>query len=166
MMTALATGTRAPAFALKTLDDKPFSLTDALTRGPVILAFFKVSCPTCQYAFPFLERLHKAYAANGVSLVGVSQNGAKDTAAFNKEFGVTFPVVLDDTNSYPVSNAYGLTNVPTVFWIAQDGEIEVSSVAWVKADFEQINRKMAEAGKIAPALVFKPGEDVRDFRAG
>src|SRR2546430_16998290 len=146
-MTALATGKIAPDFELKTLDGKPFSLADALTRGPVVLAFFKVPSPTCQYAFPFLERLHKAYAANGVSLVGISQNGAKDTAAFNKEFGVTFPVLLDDTDSYPVSNAFGLTNVPTIFWIAEDGEIEVSSVAWVKADFEQINRKMAEAGK-------------------
>ncbi len=165
-MPALATGKRAPDFELKTLDGNQFSLADELARGPVVLAFFKVSCPTCQYAFPFLERLYKAYGRNGVALVGVSQNGAKETASFIKEFGVTFPILLDDTNSYPVSNAYGLTNVPTSFWIAQDGEIEVSSVGWVKADFEQINRKMAEAGKISPAGVFKPGEDVRDFRAG
>ncbi len=165
-MTALATGTRAPEFELKTLDGKRFSLGDELARGPVVLTFFKVSCPTCQYALPFFERLHKAYAGKGVTLVGVSQNSAKDTAAFNKEFGVTFPVLLDDTHSYPVSNAYGLTNVPTIFWIAQDGEIDVSSVGWMKADFEEINRKMAEAGKSAPAGVFKPGEDVRDFRAG
>jgi len=137
-----------------------------LAIGPVVLAFFKVSCPTCQYAFPFLERLHKAYRDKGVKLVGVSQNDPKETAAFTKEFGVTFPVLLDDTRKYPVSNAYGLTNVPTVFWIAQDGEIEISSVGWVKADFEQINRKMAEAGNIPPAAMFRPGEDVRDFRAG
>jgi peroxiredoxin len=115
---------------------------------------------------PFFERLHKAYAYKGVSLLGISQNNAKDTAAFGKEFGITFPILLDDTNSYPVSNAYGLTNVPTIFWIAQDGEIEVSSVGWVKADFAEINRRMAEAGKLAPAVVFQPGEDVRDFRAG
>jgi peroxiredoxin len=165
-MTALATGAKAPEFELKTSDGKPFSLTAELASGPVVLAFFKVSCPTCQYAFPFLERLYKAYKDNGVQLVGVSQNDAKETAAFTKEFGVTFPMLLDDTRKYPVSNAYGLTNVPTVFWIAQDGEIEVSSVGWVKADFEQINRKMAEAGKIAPAQVFMAGEDVRDFRAG
>ena len=165
-MTALATGTKAPDFELKTLDGKAFSLSNELASGPVILAFFKVSCPTCQYAFPFLERLHKAYGRNGAKLFGVSQNDAKDTTAYIKEFGVTFPILLDDTRSYPVSNAYGLTNVPTVFWIADDGEIEVSSVGWVKADFHEINRKMAEAGKIAPAPVFKPGEDVRDFRAG
>ena len=165
-MAALTAGTKAPDFDLKTLDGKRFSLGDALAQGPVVLAFFKVSCPTCQYALPFFERLHQAYGKNGVTLVGVSQNDAKDAAAFNKEFGITFPVLLDDTRSYPVSNAYGLTNVPTVFWIAQDGEIEVSSVGWVKADFESINRKMAEAGKTAPSPVFKPEEDIRDFRAG
>ena len=165
-MAALAAGTKAPEFELKTLDGKPFSLNDELSRGPMVLVFFKVSCPTCQYALPFYERLYKAYRGKGISLVGVSQNDAKDTAAFNKEFGVTFPVLLDDPRSYSVSNAYGLTNVPTIFWIAQDGEIEISSVAWVKADFEEINRRMAEAGKIAPAAMFRPGEDVRDFRAG
>jgi peroxiredoxin len=165
-MAALAAGTKAPEFVLKTLDSKSFSLSEELTRGPVILAFFKVSCPTCQYAFPFFDRLYSVYRKNGVTMVGISQNDPKETTAFIREFGITFPILLDDTHSYPVSNAYGLTNVPTIFWIAQDGEIEVSSVGWVKADFEQINRKMAEAGKIAPAAMFKPEEDVRDFRAG
>jgi peroxiredoxin len=165
-MTALATGTRAPEFELKTTGGSKFSLTEELARGPVVLAFFKVSCPTCQYAFPFLERLYKAYRNKGITLVGVSQNDAKETDAFAKDFGVTFPILLDDMRRYPVSNAYGLTNVPTVFWIAQDGEIEVTSVGWVKSDFELINRKMAETGKLAPAAVFKSGEDVRDFRAG
>lgn len=165
-MAVLAVGAKAPNFALKTLEGKSFSLNEDLGRGPVVLVFFKVSCPTCQYALPFFERLHKAYRNKGISLVGVSQNDARDTAAFMKEFGITFPMLLDDTHSYPASNAYGLTNVPTIFWIAQDGEIEVSSVGWLKADFEEINRKMAEAGKSAPAAMFRPGEEVRDFRAG
>jgi peroxiredoxin len=166
MMSALATGAQAPQFELNGLDGKRFSLSDELGRGPVVVVFFKVSCPTCQYALPFYERLFKAYGRQGVSLVGISQNDAKETAAFNQEFGVTFPVLLDDTSSYIVSNAYGLTNVPTIFWVAQDGEIEVSSVGWSKADFEEINRRMAEAGKSTAAAVFKPGEEVRDFRAG
>jgi peroxiredoxin len=165
-MAALTVGAEAPDFELKSLDGKNFSLREELAKGPVVLAFFKVSCPTCQYAFPFLERLYEAYSQQRVSLFGVSQNDAKQTAAFNKEFGVTFPVLLDDSGSYPVSNAYGLTNVPTIFWIAQDGEIEVSSVGWVKADFAEINQKMAETGNIPPSVLFKPGEDVRDFRAG
>jgi peroxiredoxin len=165
-MAALTTGTKAPEFELKAMDGKRFELRDELARGPVVLAFFKVSCPTCQYALPFLERLYKSYGRKGVTLVGVSQNDAKETAAFMKQFGITFPILLDEIGKYPVSNAYGLTNVPSIFWIAQDGEIEVSSVGWVKADFSDINGRMAETGKITPAAVFKAGEDVLDFRAG
>jgi peroxiredoxin len=165
-MAALTTGTKAPEFALKALDGKRFGLSDELASGPALLAFFKVSCPTCQYAFPFIERLYKIYNGERVKVIGISQNDAKETAAFAKQFGVTFPILLDDTEKYPVSNAYGLTNVPTIFWIAQDGEIKLSSVGWVKSDFETISRKMAEAERTVPMPIFKPGEDVRDFRAG
>ncbi len=113
-------------------------------KGPVVLAFFKVSCPVCQYAFPFLERLHKAYGATGVKVIGVSQDNKANTASFMKQFGITFPVLLDPADSFTVSNNYGLTNVPTVFWINTDSEIETSSVGWIKVDVEQINRMMAE----------------------
>jgi peroxiredoxin len=165
-MPALTVGTHAPDFKLARLDRKAFTLQEALARGPVVLAFFKGSCPTCQYAFPFYERLFQAYKNQQVMLVGISQNDARDTAAFAKEFGVTFPLLLDDTRTYPVSNAYGLTNVPTLFWIGTGGEIEITSVGWSKPDFEQINRRMAEAGAIAAAPLFRPAEDVRDYRAG
>jgi len=165
-MVKLAAGKIAPDFSLNTLEGKPFSLKSALADGPVVLAFFKVSCPTCQYAFPFFERLFQSYKNKNVTLVGVSQNSAKETAAFAREFGVTFPILLDDISSYPVSNAYGLTNVPTVFWIGQDGEIEVSSVGWVKSDYQAINQKFAEIGKVSPAVLFRVGEEVRDYKAG
>jgi peroxiredoxin len=165
-MPALSAGKAAPHFQLNTLDGKTFSLKAELERGPVVVVFFKVSCPTCQYALPFYERLFRAYKNQHVMLVGVSQNNAKDTVAFAKEFEISFPLLLDDTRRYPASNAYGLTNVPTIFWIAIDGEIEVSSVGWTKADFEQINRKLAESAHIAAAPMFQPSEAVQDYRAG
>jgi len=165
-MPVLGKGRTAPDFTLNALDGKPFSLHDALTRGPVVVVFFKVSCPTCQYAFPFYERLFQAYKDRHVTMVGVSQNNAEDTAAFAKEFGITFPLLLDDTITYAVSNAYGLTNVPTVFWIERDGEIVLSSAGWVKSEFEEINGRMAESSAMAKAFVYCPGEDVRDYRGG
>jgi peroxiredoxin len=165
-MPALRAGSTAPDLKLKTLGGNTFSLPDALSRGAVVLVFFKISCPTCQYALPFYERLFQAYKDRHVTLVGVSQNDAKDTAAFAKEFGITFPLLLDDAISYPVSNAYGLTNVPTTFWIARDGEIEISSVGWVKSEFEDVNRRMADAGAVATDPVFRAGDDVRDYRGG
>ena len=165
-MAALIEGTPAPDFTLPTTDGKTISLREALERGPVVAAFFKISCPVCQYAFPYLERIHKAYGNKKVTIIGISQNKQRDTLAFISEYGITFPVLLDDTNAYPVSNAYGLTNVPTVFWIARDGEIEISSVGWMRKEIEDINRKVAEAAGEGAKPIFQQGEQVADFRAG
>ena len=132
----------------------------------MLVVFFKVSCPVCQYLFPFLERLHKAYGSQKIVIVGISQDDKRDTAAFLREYGVTFPALLDDPAGYVVSNAYGLTNVPSWFLIAQDGEIKISSVGWVRTDVEDLNRRMAEANKTSVRRLFRPGDDVHDFRAG
>jgi peroxiredoxin len=165
-MTTLAAGTHAPDFNLTSIDGKPFSLRDALAQGPVVAAFFKVSCPVCQYAFPFLDRIYKNYGGRKVTFVGISQNDKKDTTNFMKQFGVTFPVLLDETKTFPVSNAYGLTAVPTILWIAQDGEIQVSSVGWSRRDIEDIARKAAETngGNVTP--LFRPEEKIAEFRPG
>jgi peroxiredoxin len=165
-MAALASGTKAPDFTLSTIDGGRFSLHEELARGPVVLAFFKVSCPVCQYAFPFLQRIFEAYPGRNVTIAGVSQNGRQDTATFLQKFGVTLPVLLDDPNSYLVSNAYGLTNVPTAFWIAQDGEIEISSVGWIKKEIEQINSKAAVSSNEMIAQLFQSSERIPEFRAG
>ncbi len=165
-MAALTAGTAAPEISLPALDGSRFSLHDALQRGPVLVAFFKVSCPVCQYTFPFLERLHKNCGDQKITIVGVSQDGQRDTAAFVKEFGITFRTLLDDPKGYAVSNAYGLTNVPTLFLIGQDGRIEISSVGWVKQDVEDVNRKLAGAQRTSARPLFHSGDDVRDFRPG
>src|SRR5512146_965581 len=129
-MPALSAGTMAPEFSLPAMDNATFSLADGLQRGPVVLAFFKITCPVCQFALPYVERLYQAHRAGNVTIVGISQNDKSGTAAFSREYGVTLPVLLDDASRYPVSNAYGLTNVPTFFFIAADGEIEIASVGW------------------------------------
>jgi peroxiredoxin len=164
-MPALTAGKKAPDFTLPTLQGAKFSLEDALQRGPVIAVFFKISCPVCQYALPFIDRMHKG---NGdkVTIVGISQNSRDDTLAFIRQYGVTFPVLLDDPSKYPVSNAYGITNVPTAFVITQDSEIELLSVGWSKRDMEKINARAAQTAGNTPAAVFHPGEEIAEFRAG
>jgi len=165
-MPALSAGKAAPEFTLEKMDGGKFDLREVLSRGPVLAVFFKISCPVCQFALPYVERLYQAYKGKNVSIVGVSQNNKGDTAKFMQEYKLTLPVLLDDTTSYPVSNAYGLTNVPTLFWIERDGEIGLSSVGWSRADMEQINRLIAEAGRGEQVVIFSPGENVPDFRAG
>lgn len=165
-MAVLTAGADAPEIRLATTEGSAFSLKEAQGKTPVVAAFFKVGCPTCQYTFPFLERVYRAYPRDRVKVVGISQDDAKDTAGFIKEFGVTFPILLDDTKQYPASNAYQLVNVPSTFLIGKNGKIEMTSIGWVKDEFEQLNDALARAIPIPPAQIFKYGEQVKDFKAG
>src|SRR2546428_356302 len=54
----------------------------------------------------------------------------------------------------------------SIFWIAQDGEIEISSVGWVRKEIEEINCRAAEAVGDGAKPVFLAGEQVADFQAG
>ena len=166
-MPTLSTGANAPDIDLSTTTGERFSSAETRRAAiPVVAAFFKISCPTCQYAFPFLERIYQAYPKDKVKLVGVSQNGKAETETFMRNYGVTFPVVLDDQTKWPASNAYGLTNVPSMFAVSPAGKIEFSSVGWIKSDIEELNKRVAAAAGMPPAQIFKPGEQVADFKAG
>ncbi len=165
-MLTLSAGATAPDFTLTTVDGRQVSLHDALKKGPVVLAFFKVGCPTSQYAFPFFERMYQANRGANVSFIGVSQDNAKNTQAFLRQYGVTFPIALDDSKNYAVSNAYGLSNVPTLFYISSSGEVEIVSVSWSKAEVEAVNEKLAENRRQPTSTLWHKGEDIREFRAG
>ena len=164
-MAALIPGTKAPAVELPLLGGGKFSLGDSLSKGAVALAFFKVSCPVCQYAFPYFDRMAKLLEGKGLTFVGVSQDSARDTADFAKTFGVHFPIALDDTAHYPVSNAYGLTNVPTLFVVQDDGTISHTIISWAKEDMEELYAGFRDSQN-ATAKLFPPGESVADFKAG
>ncbi len=159
-MTHIVAGNSAPGFSLQSLDGKEYSLNDLLQRSSAVAAFFKASCPVCQFTFPFLERLHKRYGGEGVTFLGISQDDVPDTKEFAKEFGVTFPMLLDDETGYIVSNAYGLTNVPTIFLIDTGGTVKVSSMGFDKKDLETIAAELAQRRNIVLAPLFRPDEIV------
>jgi peroxiredoxin len=166
-MTHVNAGQTAPGFSLKDLDGNGYSLEELLRRGPMLTAFFKISCPVCQFTFPFLQRLYERYGSEDVTFLGISQDDPKAAAGFAKQYGITFPIALDEKEKgYPASNAYGLTNVPTVFLIEPDGTVRVSSMGFVKNDLEQIAATLAERRKIAPAALFRANESVPANRPG
>jgi peroxiredoxin len=164
-LTTIEAGRTAPRFSLKSLEGKEYSLDSLLARGPVVAAFFKISCPVCQFTFPFLQRIAERFAGRNVSVVGISQDDARSTKKFNEEYGVKFPTLLDDA-AYTASNAYGLTNVPTTFLIASDGTVKVSCMGFDKAALEKITTELAQHEEIAAAPLFKPSEVVPAYKPG
>lgn len=156
----LRAGYPAPQFELERLGDGPAALKDLLSNGPVLLAFYKATCPVCQMTLPFLERVHRNRTPGSLSIYGVSQDDPELTGAFNAHYGITFPTLLDTEESgYPVSNAYGLAHVPSLFLVEPDGAIGWSGEGFHKREFIAL---AARAG-VDP---FQPGEDVPEWKAG
>src|SRR5271155_5413955 len=164
-MTHVNPGNVAPAFSLKDLNGKGYSLPSLLETGPVVAAFFKVSCPVCQFTFPFLERLFKRYGGDGVTFLGISQDDARATRHFSEDYGLTFPVLIDE-DGYPVSNGYGLTNVPTTFLIDSDATVRTVCMGFDRAGLEAIANELAARRKLAPAALFRSDEKVPDHKPG
>src|ERR1700683_727756 len=158
----LRAGNRAPDFSLARLDNGAALGTAALDKllpgGPVLLAFFKSTCPVCQMTLPFLERIHQGRAPGSLEIYGVSQDDAETTQEFAGEFGISFPMLLDTEESgYPASNAYGLAHVPSLFLVERDGTIARSMEGFNKKEFLEV---AAQAG-VDP---FRPGENVPEWK--
>lgn len=164
-MPVIAAGKKAPPIELAATDGKKYSLEQALARGPVLAAFFKVSCPTCQYTLPFIERLYEQLRDQGVQIWGVSQDNAKESERFRKEYGLTFPVLVDE-NDYAVSNEYGLEYVPSYFLIVPGGAVEIASDGFSKQDLLAIQRSLAEKLAAKPPALFRPDEKIPEFKPG
>jgi peroxiredoxin len=150
----LAEGVRAPDFQLG-----QWSLAASLKKGPVLLAFYKISCPTCQFAFPFLQRLADGAGPGSPQVIAISQDDARGTAQFGERFGISLPVLQDEVPGYRVSNLYAIRNVPTLYLIERDGRISMAVAGFSKAHFETL------AARFGTAL-FRGGEQVPALRPG
>ena len=150
-------GSRAPDFRLPRLDGGTVALEEILANGPALIAFFKTTCPVCQFTFPFLERIHKP---GTLSVYAISQDDARDTLEFNRQFGMTIPTLLDAArDGYAVSNAFGISNVPTAFLIARDGSISRVIEGWDKREIEWLGRQ-------AGVEAFRQGDNVPEWKPG
>lgn len=153
----LEPGDHAPDFKLNDTKGGELKLETALKSGPVLLFFFKLSCPVCQMTAPFMERLA---AGKEIQVVGISQDDYDATAAFVRRFGLTFPILLDPVRAgYLVSNGFGINSVPCTFIVEPGLELSTAYAGFSKADLALIGARMG----VEP---FRVEEKVPAFRAG
>lgn len=134
---------------------------------PVLLAFFKTSCPTCRLTWPYLQRLHAAYGGKAVHVVGVSQNDAAESRRYFEEFGrAKFDLVLDPEPQFTASNAFHVEAVPHLALLSPKGELVETFAGWSKAKMEALGNRFAKVKSLPPVPVVPPGDPVADFQAG
>lgn len=114
----LPPGTAAPAFTLPRLDGGELSLSDYAGRA-VLLVFSDPDCGPCNLLAPKLERLSKTTPA--VSIVMVSRGDRDRNRRKAEEYGLTFPVVLQE--QWKLSREYAKFATPMAYLIDQQGRI-------------------------------------------
>jgi peroxiredoxin len=156
----LTEGAAAPEFKLRDLSSAQHTRSEISGGHPILLAFFKVACPTCQYTFPFLERLYRGRSNRDIGMYAISQDDAESTREFQQEFKITLPTLLDsEDENYPASNAYGLSHVPSLFLVEPDGRISLSLMGFDKKGMEKLGQRLR-------AEPFAPGEYVPEWKSG
>ena len=124
----LSIGTKAPAFTLPRLDGGELSLSD-YTGRPVLLVFSDPDCGPCNVLAPKLERLAKE--TRNVNVVMVSRGDPERNRRKVAEFGMTFPVVLQE--QWKLSREYAKFATPIAYLIDEEGRIAADVALGVDA---------------------------------
>jgi len=116
-------GFLAPEFELKTMEGEAVKLSDL--RGQAVLVnLWATWCPPCRAEMPAIEKVYNEYKDQGFVVLAINmtyQDTFANIAPFIEEYGLTFPILLDETSQ--VGTAYQLRSLPSSFFIDRGGMI-------------------------------------------
>jgi peroxiredoxin len=119
----------APGWELTDLDGKTIHSTDFKGKL-VVLDFWATWCPPCRAEIPDFIALQKKYAAQGLTVIGVSvdQASLQTVKSFAEKNGINYPVVIADNK---IVDAFGgIDGLPTTFIIDRNGNIVKSHLGF------------------------------------
>jgi peroxiredoxin Q/BCP len=125
---SLKVGDKAPDFTLPDQDGKPVALSDALKRGPVILAFYpKAFTPGCTKQNSNFRDKYAEVEQKGAQVFGISVDPVETQKKFKEEYKLPYSLLSDEGGKVAKQYA-GLMPVMGVasranFVIGQDGKI-------------------------------------------
>lgn len=98
-------------------------LSESMGTSATAIVFLYATCPLCQRAAPVLEKLWKEKQPKGVQILGVFTGGTPtaDLEKFRKDYGITFPLFVDDRGK--VAKALSATVTPEAFVLDRYGKI-------------------------------------------
>jgi peroxiredoxin len=131
-------GQPAPAFTVKTLDDKSLAL-DKLRGKAVYLDFFASWCRPCREETPAIVRLSKEFSKQGLVVIGLDDGEITDRAqSLVDTFKIPFPVAIADQK---LLDSYGVIALPVHVFIDRKGVIKIYRLG------EMSNRQIESAVK-------------------
>ena len=136
-------------FTLPDLQDRSTRLSEL--HGQVVLVnFWATWCYPCRVEIPSMHALYQDYRTKGFEILAIASDvqGKDVVVPFAKEYGLTFPVLLDPQNV--VATRLRVHGIPTSYLLDKQGRIaglEMGSKNWNSAKFRQLlDNLLAEAG--------------------
>lgn len=106
-LNAKKAGDKAPEFTLKDPDGQPVSSSSLLTKGPLVLSFYRGAwCPYCNMDLQALQAALPEIEARGANLVAISPQTAPNSRKSRRDNKLAFPILSDEKSR--VAAAYGL----------------------------------------------------------
>ena len=94
------------AASLPDLQDKNQAISQ--WRGQVMVVNFWASwCEPCRNEIPEFIELQEKFRANGLVFIGIAVDQQERTAAFSKEIGINYPVLVGDMRALDLAGAAG-----------------------------------------------------------
>ncbi len=132
---ALAIGTLAPDFALRSTPDQLLALSE-LRGQVVIIAFYPADwSPVCGDQMALYNEILPEFQRGGARLLGISVDGAWCHAAFAAERKLRFPLLADFEPKGEVARRYGVyragdgTSERALFVIDREGIVRWSYIS-------------------------------------
>lgn len=127
-------GDAAPPFQLELLGGGR-SGPEQYRGQAVVINFWGTFCPPCVEETPALQRMYEKYKDRGVVILGVNlgEKPVVRVEQFAKQFGVTYPVLLDP--ELQVRDRYGVRSYPATFFVDSSGDIAEIKVGGMTEGF-------------------------------
>jgi hypothetical protein len=129
---------------------------------PVGLFFYKVTCPTCQMAAPAMRGFEHAFPG---LVMGVGQDPASKLARFTDAYDMGI-ASIEDRPPYPVSDAYTVESVPTLYLVGGDARVIESVGAWDRDGFNRVASTLAQLTGAESVLISTPDDGRPNFKPG
>ncbi|MEM9354001.1 MAG: TlpA disulfide reductase family protein [Planctomycetota bacterium] len=107
----------------------------------VLIDFWATSCGGCIAKMPEVQKLHEAYADDGLLVIGVhTESGGETCEPFLAKRGFTYPIAIDTGET---AVAYGVSGLPTYFLVDRGGKVVTGYSSRLPSE-EEIQRLLAE----------------------